>query len=219
MRPIYLCSPKEREGTIPLPMIRFRLVANRIDYQGCDTLLFTSKQAVLSAEAIDPEWKRLPAVAIGPATERQIRELGGRVLHRPRRFYGEELAKDLVNRFRDRRLLYLRPREVSFDSKAFLARAGIELKEQILYETDCRDYGPEKAPVDGSIVIFTSPSTIHCFLRSFPWKESYTAVVIGTATLEHLPRGCDYRVATEPSIDACLDAAKCLQDDIFNDTK
>ncbi len=219
MRPIYLCSPKQREGTIPLPMIHFRLVADRIDYQGCDTLLFTSKQAVLSAEAIDPEWKRLPSVAIGPATERQILGLGGRVLHRPERFYGEELAKDLVERFRDRRLLYLRPREVSFDSKAFLAGAGIGLKEQILYETDCRDYGPEDAPVDGAIVVFTSPSTIHCFLRNFSWKESYTAVVIGTATLEHLPPGCDYRIASEPSIDACLEAATGLRNEIFCDTK
>ncbi|WP_456430495.1 uroporphyrinogen-III synthase [Nitratifractor sp.] len=212
MRPIYLTSPKKVEGTFLLPMIRFRIVADRIDYQECDTLIFTSKQAVRSAEAIDPSWKRLPCVAIGPATEREILALGGEVLHRPENFYGESLAQDLVERFRDRRLLYLRPRKVSFDSKAFLAEAGIELKEQVIYETACRSYSPKEAPPKGAIVVFTSPSTIHCFLENFDWDPSYSAVVIGKATLEHLPSGCDVTVAAEPTIDACIEAARSLQD-------
>ena len=211
MRPIYLTSPKKAEGTRPLPMIRFRIVAEQIDYQGCDTLVFTSKQAVRSAEAIDPAWKRLPCIAIGPATEREILALGGEVLHRPENYYGESLANDLVERFRNRRLLYLRPRKVSFDSKAFLAAAGIELTEQVIYETACRSYSPQEAPEKGAIIVFTSPSTIHCFLDNFAWDPSYGAVVIGRATLEHLPAGCDVTVAAEPTIDACLEAARSLQ--------
>jgi len=211
MRPIYLTSPKRMEGTIPLPMIRFRLVADRIDYQGCDTLVFTSKQAVVSAEAIDPEWKKYPAVAIGPATAKQIEALGGTVLYQPADFYGSELAGDLVRLFRDRKLLYLRPRKVSFDSREHLAAAGIELKEQILYETDCHRYDKTEKPPPHAIIVFTSPSTIHCFLENFSWEETYTAVVIGRATLEHLPKSCDYRIAEEPTIAACLDAAKLLQ--------
>ena len=210
MRPICLTSPKEAEGAISLPMIRFRLVADRIDYQGCDTLLFTSKQAVVSAESIDPGWKKYPAIAIGPATAKQIEALGGRVLHRPDNFYGRELADDLIRLFRERKLLYLRPRKVSFDSRKYLASAGIELKEQILYETSCHRYEREKKPPEGSIVVFTSPSTIHCFLENFAWESDYTAVVIGRATLEHLPEGCDYRIADEPTIAACMEMARRL---------
>jgi uroporphyrinogen-III synthase len=188
-------------------MIRFEIVADRIDYRGCDTLMFTSKQAVLSAERIDPGWKALPAVAIGPATAAKIRELGGRVLHQPADYYGKNLAEDLVRLFRERRLLYLRPEKVSFDSRSFLAAAGVELKEQVIYRTACRRYGAGEAPPAGSVIVFTSPSTIHCFLENFSWREDYRAVVIGRATLEHLPEGCEYAVAEEPSIDACVSRA------------
>ena len=216
--PIFLTSPLARPGTHSLPMIEFSLVADRLELADCDTLMFTSKQAVVSAERIDPAWKRLPAVAIGPATEQQIRKLGGTVLYRPEAYYGATLARDLAEKFRRRRILYLRPRQVSFDSRGFLAKAGIELREQIIYETSCRHYGPEKAPPAGAVIVFTSPSTIHCFLENFPWRPDYHAVVIGRATLEHLPDGAKFRVASEPTIDACLAAARHLAETL-NDTK
>jgi len=207
-RPIYLTSPLHKEGTIPLPMIDFRLTADAIDYQGCDTLMFTSKQAVVSADTIDPNWKKLPTIAIGKATAGQIERLGGRVLYHPKSFYGQELAADVLKHFRDRQVLYLRPHTVSFDSHAFLARAGYELAEQVIYETFCRAHPAEAKPVEGAIIVFTSPSTIHCFLERFGWEESYTAVVIGHATLEHLPEGADYAVAQTPLIDACIARAR-----------
>ncbi|HFC04011.1 MAG TPA: uroporphyrinogen-III synthase [Nitratifractor salsuginis] len=216
--PIYLTSPLARSGTHPLPMIEFSLVADHLDLEDCDTLMFSSKQAVISAERIDPSWKRLPTVAIGPATEKQIRKLGGTVLYRPKEYYGATLARDLVEKFRSRRILYLRPRQVSFDSRGYLAKAGIELQEQIIYETSCRHYAPEEAPPEGAVIVFTSPSTIHCFLENFPWRPDYHAVVIGRATLEHLPDGAKFRVASEPTIDACLAAARHLAETL-NDTK
>jgi uroporphyrinogen-III synthase len=205
---IYLTSPLPKAGTVSLPMIRFERTAEHLDLEGIDTLIFTSKQAVITAEEIDPAWKKIPAVAIGPATERQIRELGGVVLHRPREFYGKTLARDLAELFRDRRLLYLRPEQVSFDSAAFLRAAGVRVREQIIYRTSCRHYPPESAPPPGSVIVFTSPSTIHCFLENFSWRPDYRAVVIGRATREHLPQTCDYVIAREPSINACLERAR-----------
>lgn len=44
---IYLLSPTPREGTISLPMIDFKLTADRLNLKGSDTLMFTSKQAVI----------------------------------------------------------------------------------------------------------------------------------------------------------------------------
>ncbi len=207
-RAIYLTSPVLRQGTESLPMITFRMVADTIDYQECDTLMFTSKQAVASAETIDPHWKTYPTIAIGAATAAQIERLGGTVLYHPKRFYGETLAQEVLERFRSRRILYLRPRVVSFDSRAFLAQAGYTLREQILYETVCRTYSADAAPPPGAIVVFTSPSTIHCFLKRFAWRDDYTAIVIGEATRKHLPSECDYRVAPYPLIDACLETAR-----------
>jgi uroporphyrinogen-III synthase len=207
---IYLLSPTPKAGTIPLPMIDFAITAKTIDFSQSDTLLFTSKQAVVTADRIDPSWKNYPCIAIGAATKKQIEELGGEVIYHPESFYGEVLNRDIAQFFRDRKLLYLRPKEVSFDSKGFLEKEGMELQEQIIYETSCLKYIPDEKPSKNAIIIFTSPSTIHCFFKNFEWDESYTAVVIGKATKVHLPKNAKYVVADEPLISACINKAKEL---------
>jgi len=207
---IYLLSPTPKEGTIALPMIDFAVTAKSIDFSKIDTLMFTSKQAVVTANKIDPSWKNTPCIAIGPATKKQIEDLGGEVIYFPKDFYGETLSSDIAKFFRDRKLLYLRPKEVSFDSKGFLEKEGIILQEQIIYETSCLTYPLEDKPLKGAIIIFTSPSTIQCFLKNFDWDESYTAVVIGKATKVHLPINSNYVVADEPLISSCIKKAHTI---------
>ncbi len=205
---IYLLSPIAKEGCAHLPMIDFSLLDVTLDLSGCDTLMFTSKQAVKSAEALNPEWKNIPCLAIGSATATTIESLGGKVIYRPKSFYGETLSQDIIRLFHDKKILYLRPKEVSFDSKHFLAKAGIILQEKIIYETSCIKYKKENAPEKNAIIIFTSPSTIHCFLNNFAWDESYTAVVIGKATKVHLPANARYEVADTALIDSCITKAR-----------
>jgi len=205
---IYLLSPTPQKGTIALPMIDFAITAESIDFSHSDTLMFTSKQAVVTADKIDLSWKNYPCVAIGPATKKQIEDLGGRVIYHPKSFYGDTLSHDIVQFFRDKKLLYLRPKKISFDSRDFLEKEGITLQEQIIYETSCLQYSSEEKPLKNAIIIFTSPSTIHCFLKNFKWDESYTAVVIGKATKAHLPVDAKYVVADEPLIEACIKKAK-----------
>lgn len=209
-RDIYLLSPLSAEGTIPLPMISFSLLTDKIDFDACDMVMFTSKQAVKSAEAIDPEWKKYPTVAIGSATKKQIETLGGRVIYSPPSFYGEVLSQDIITYFKDKKLLYLRPEKVSFDTKGYLERAGVAVEEQVIYKTSCAVYPKEETPSKGAIIIFTSPSTIHCFFQSFEWDESYSAVVIGEATKRHLKPDMHYVVADEPLIRSCIAKARSL---------
>ena len=207
-RAIYLLSPTHKEGTIALPMIDFTVTVGSIDFSQSDTLIFTSKQAVVTAENIDISWKNYPCIAIGPATKKQIEDLGGKVIFYPKSFYGETLSADIAQFFRDRRLLYLRPKEISFDSKGFLEKEGISLHEQIIYETSCLKYASKEKPSKNAIIIFTSPSTIHCFLKNFAWDESYMAVVIGKATKVHLPHNAEYVVADRPLISSCIEKAQ-----------
>jgi len=208
-RPIYLLSPSSRDGVHNLPMIRFSISATEIDFSVCDTLMFSSKQAVKSADSIDPRWKEYPCIAIGGATKKQIETLGGTVIYQPSLFYADVLSQDIARLFSDRKLLYLRPRDVSFDSKGFLAQQGIVLEEQVIYETSCVEYHTDDTPPHHAIIIFTSPSSIQCFLANFPWHESYTAIVIGDATKVHLPPNASFAVAHEPMIDACI--AKAME--------
>ena len=214
-RAIYLLSPAAKEGTIALPMIDFSVTAKSIDFSHSDTLIFTSKQAVVTADKIDLSWKNYPCIAIGAATKKQIEDLGGKVIYHPKSFYGEALSHDIAQFFRDKNLLYLRPKEVSFDSKGFLEKEGIILQEQIIYKTSCLKYTSEEKPSKDAIIIFTSPSTIHCFLKNFEWDESFTAVVIGKATKVHLPLNAEYVVADTPLISSCIEKAKEIVNSSF----
>jgi len=205
---IYLLSTHPKEGTIHLPMISFSIMEQCLAFDGYDMLMFTSKQAVMSADKLNPKWKELPCLAIGSATAKQIEALGGRVHYQPKSFYGKTLSQDIVTKFSDKKILYLRPEEVSFDAKSFLRSQGICLDEKLIYKTHCVQHKDDEKPVLNAIIVFTSPSTIHCFLKNFSWDKSYTAVVIGEATKEHLPTNALYHVADMPLIDACIAKAK-----------
>jgi len=207
---IYLLSVLPREETIHLPMIDFSLLERELDLDKYDTLMFTSKQAVKSAEMLDPGWKKIPCLAIGSATANQIESLGGKVLYQPKKFYGKTLSQDMIMLFKERKILYLRPKVVSFDAKTFLSKAGMDIQEKIIYETSCISYSDKDKPLMNAIIIFTSPSTIQCFLKNFVWEKSYTAVVIGEATKEYLPKNARVEVADRPLIDACIEKAKIV---------
>ena len=205
---IYLFSSTPKEGILSLPMISFTLYKKEIDLEPYDTLLFTSKQAVKSAYTLNCKAKELPALAIGSATAKQIVSLGGTILYQAKEFYGKALSEEIIKKFKQKRILYLRPKVVSFDAKAFLQKAGVFIEEEIIYETSCIRYAQEQKPMKNAILIFTSPSTIKCFLRNFDWDESYTAVVIGKATQKYLPLECVYEIANEALISSCIEKAK-----------
>jgi len=207
---IYLLSPLVKKDTIALPMISFTLYEEYLDLKNYDTLLFTSKQAVKSAYILNPKAKEIPALAIGSATAKTITSLGGILLYQAKAFYGKNLSEDIIQKFKDKHILYLRPKVVSFDAKAFLQKEHIFIEEKIIYETSCCTYTQKAKPLKDAIIIFTSPSTIKCFFKNFDWDKSYTAIAIGKATLEHLPKNIKLELASEPLIDACISKAKEL---------
>ena len=204
---IYLCSPKEFKGTISLPMIEFTRLKDSIDLNDVDTILFTSKQAIVYLDEISNDWQNKKILAVGSATAKMAKELGATDIYHPKEFYGEVLANDIVAKFRNSKIVYIRPKVVSFDSKAFLSNKGIYIKEEILYETTCKEHSG-KVLEGGAVVIFTSPSTIECFFKSFSWDSSYRAVVIGKSTLKNLPQNVTAFVANEATISSCVSKAQ-----------
>jgi uroporphyrinogen-III synthase len=205
---LYLLSPKAHQECVHLPMITFTIIEQILAFDSYDLLLFTSKQAVRSAEQLNPLWKEIPVIAIGDATAKEVKNLGGSLYYQPDTFYAKSVGEDIIEKFSNKNILYLRPKKVSFDTKNFLAQAGITLHEKIIYETSCISYRQEDRPPNSAIIIFTSPSTIHCFLKNFSWNDTYKAVVIGKSTKAHLPLDAKCFVADSPSIEACISKAK-----------
>ena len=187
-------------------MIEFEKIADKLDLRWCDTILFSSKQAVIFANELNSDWKSKKIVAVGPVTKDMAIKLGAKDVYYPKEYYGEVLAKDILEFFNDRKILYIRPEVVSFDSYNYLKKEGIAIKEAIVYKTKCKSYKNRELE-ENSTIIFTSPSTIKCFFKSFKWDSSYKAVVIGKATLSHLPKEIEVYVAKEPTIASCVEKA------------
>jgi len=203
---IYLCSPKKFEGAISIPMIKFNLIKDSLDLSSFDTLLFSSKQAVKFTNMLNKEWVDKKILAVGPATKEMAIKLGAKDIYYPKDYYGKELAKDILKEFKDRKILYIRPKVISFDSKTYLSQYGIDIQEEIIYETTCNN---QKFDIQkNAIIVFTSPSTIDCFFKNYKWDKSYKAVVIGKTTLKNLPSNIKAYVANEPSIASCVEKAK-----------
>lgn len=206
---IYLCSPKVTEGTVALPVIGFTLLKNSINLDTYDSLICSSKQAIIFLDGINKKWKEKQILAVGSQTAKVAKELGAKNIYFPKEFYGQELAKDIIKNFSNRKILYIRAEVVSFDAKSFLEQEGVFIDEFALYKTNCIEYQDYKL-AKNSIIIFTSPSTIECFLKSFEWQEGYRAVAIGKKTMQYLPKHINATLAKEPTIASCLETAHNL---------
>ena len=210
---IYLLSPtpiKDR-AVVHLPMITFVTTATSIEKSGISLLLFTSKEAVKRTVKIDKKLlTTTPAIAIGKKTAIQIEQAGGSVVAMPHKASAKEITKLIKRAFSNQTILYLRARSVATDIAAALLDEGITIKEQIIYETRYKRYLSHNKPPNGSILLFSSPSTIKAFMQNFEWEQSYKAVAIGETTYNALPRSAQRFIALAPTLQAMVKLAKDL---------
>ncbi len=210
MRTIYILSQKRYEGAENLPVIVIRFLDPPIDLAGVDALIFTSKNGVEAIDRVSDQWREIPVYAIGSATAESVRERGGSVYYEAKNSYGNLFAGEIKKQLKGKRTLFVRPKKVTSKLNQILLQNGVELQETIAYETICNDDPRLKAPKQGAVIIFSSPSTIECFFKRFAWEESYRAVVIGDVTAASMPKEIDFLKAQQPTIPACIDLAKRL---------
>ncbi len=207
---IYILSQKRYEGATNLPSIMIDYRDEKIDLKGVEALIFSSKNGVMALDRVTPLWRDIPAYAIGSATQEAIEALGGRVVYRAKNSYGDAFAKEIRERLNGKVALFLRPLVVTSSLNTILTKAGVLLKEVVLYETKCTPCKNLKAPEKGAIMIFSSPSTIRCFFHCFSWDASYQAVVIGDVTASYMPKDVPFAKASQPTIPACIELANRL---------
>ncbi len=191
-----------------LPMIEFTPIAKEIDFSSFDILLFTSKNAVSIINKINPAWINFPSIAISSQTAKKIEELGGLVIGISESFYASGLSQMITERFADKKILYLRPKEIASNALPSLRKLGIDIDELIIYETKCKIYDVSHKPPIGSIIIATSPSTVQCFIQNFGSFDGYKVVAIGDTTASILPDKTEYEIASQPLISECIKLAK-----------
>ncbi|MDR0762426.1 MAG: uroporphyrinogen-III synthase, partial [Campylobacteraceae bacterium] len=81
--------------------------------------------------------------------------------------------------------------------------------EVVVYENVCKPCKEFDLPKN-AIFIFTSPSSVKCFLKCVKWREDFTAVAIGKKTAAAFSLDIKYLISPKQSIDACVEFAKRL---------
>ncbi len=201
---IYLLNNDKYEGVKNLPIIDIEYFDKDISLD-IDYLLFTSKNGVIALDRITDKWRGIPTICIGKPTAKMVEKLGGEVEYVATKSYGDELAKEIINNFPPSKLFFSRAKVVLSNIVDILKEANFEVIDEILYETKCKKI--EFVPKNG-VFIFTSPSTVKCFLSQIKWNKNYKAVAIGYKTAQAFP----YEIKISPiqTIEYCIKIAKNL---------
>lgn len=209
MSKIYVLSSTQVDGAVTLPVIKTIFHDINVNIDDYDVVIFTSKNAVVAMEHSGIEWNNKPSIAIGEATAEAIRRFHGRVSFVSGDAYGDELGVEITRKFRHLRFLYPRAKEIASDMPNILRSKGADLTEVIAYETVCNDEALS-APEDGSVIVFSSPSTVKCFVEKFGWRESYKCVAIGKTTANAIDFCDNVAVSPEQTLKSAVFLAKNL---------
>ncbi len=207
--PVYLLSSTKVEGAKNLPLIKTVFIDANISIDDYDVVIFTSKTAVEAIEKLGVDWRRKPSIAIGDATADKIKKLKGRVSFVSNEAYGDELAVEITKRYRFLRFLYPRAKTIASNLPDILRKKGGDITEITVYETVCNDEIFD-APIDGSVIVFSSPSTVRCFYERFGWKDTYKCVAIGKTTANAINFCDDVHISPRQTLEAAVEFAQKL---------
>ncbi len=207
MRPIYLISKTPYEGVIHVPVLSIHFFSPVIDFSVYEGVIFTSKQGILAAQRYSLDWDHLKCICVSEPTAMSARAAGA-VDVEIGNGYGTSIPQLLASKKRSGKWLYLRPKVVAFEWVSSAKEQGFQIDEAIVYENVCNEEASNYLIHKEGILIFTSPSSIRCFLQNYTILPSHKVVVIGTTTQNALPSGVASRLARSTSVEAAVDLGR-----------
>ena len=206
MKPIYVLTNEKYEDALNYPVIKINFLSPSISFEGIDYLIFTSKNGVRAVDKINKKWKKIPSFAIGKATAKEIKKLGGKIEFISKSAYGDEFAKEIIQKYQNKTFLFLRAKKIISPISEIFKNSSNILKEIIVYETTCNE--PNEKLIKPSIVIFSSPSTVECFSKINDF-ENIIPIAIGKKTKNILSNYINnILIPKTPSIKECINLAK-----------
>ncbi|WP_121626185.1 uroporphyrinogen-III synthase [Poseidonibacter antarcticus] len=206
MSKIYLLNNLKYEGIENLEVFGIEYLESAIDLSIYDALVFTSKNAIYSIDSFNKSWKTIPSYAIAPKTAKIIKDHGGNLIFTGVSSHGNEFAKELSCLLKNKKVLYIRALKTVSNISNILKENDIDVDELIAYKTSCKK--STKILEEGSVFIFSAPSSVECFFKNYKWSDTYTAIAIGKTTAKYLPSNIKYYVSEKTSIDECIKLAK-----------
>ena len=204
---IYILSDKKVKWAKNLPMLKIDYQYTNISLESYDALIFTSKNAIIGIDKISPLWKNIPSYVIAPQTAKVLKEMGGKLTFTGKAKHGNEFAKELIPLLKNKNVLYVRGKDLVSNAVTILKENGIACYETIVYQTLCNKYEATTPLPKNSVIIFSSPSTIKCFLSNNLWDDSFTAIAIGHTTAKYFPSNIQPIISDNTSLEFCVKKA------------
>ena len=200
---VYLFSTSSHPDATSIKSLDITFLKPEIDFSKYDNFILTSKQAVESLK----QYKNVllkPAVCISSQTAQAYRDIGGTVLTTGNG-YGDTLEKTILSYHSAVKWLYLRAKVVASNFVLICQEKGCSIDDRVVYESKCSKAINEVKIEGDATLIFTSPSSVQCFLKNNTISTSSQVIVIGKTTAKSLPKDIGYLISKEKNIQSCFD--------------
>ncbi|MFA6193147.1 MAG: uroporphyrinogen-III synthase [Sulfurimonas sp.] len=201
---IYLFSISSHPQAISINSLDIQFLKPEIDFSKYDYLIITSKQASEALKQYDKEeYLNMPALCVSVQSALSYENIGGKILA-VGGGYGDNLANKIKTFSKETKWLYLRAKEVASNFVSTCNNEGYLIKEAIVYESECSKGMQDVEVEEDAVLIFTSPSSVECFLKNHAISSSNKIIVIGKTTASALPKGIACIISEETSIESCI---------------
>lgn len=207
-KPTYLFSISSHPDVISINSLDIKFFKPVIDFSSYDYFIITSKQASEALKQYETSNLK-PALCISVASAKSYENIGGKVLDIGTG-YGDNLVDKIKGYKKSTKWLYLRAKTVASNFVSICQEDAYDVDEAVLYESSCSKDIENIEVEDDAILIFTSPSSVDCFLKKHTIKKSNKLIVIGKTTAKSLPSGVNYIVSNDTTIQSCIDIAQIL---------
>lgn len=204
---IFLFSKTPSSDVNHVPILNVTYFVASVRFPSYDYIIVTSKETIIALERIGA-WKILPVLAISQATADFAKSRGAEVLDIADG-YGKGIVDLVKEKYSGLKALYPHAKLVAYDIEAELKKLDVQLAAFVIYESSCSNAKKVELPND-AICIFTSPSSINCFLEKYEFLQNYKIVCIGETTASALPKHLSYVLSEKTSVESTIIKAKSL---------
>lgn len=208
MSNIYLFSTSSHPDAISINSLDIKILKPDINFSLYDYLIITSKQTSNTLKQYDKElYIDKKALCVSTQSALAFEELGGMILE-VGSGYGDDLTQ-IINKYpKSTKWLYLRAMEVASDFVEICKNNAYCIDEKIVYESSCSADMKNLNVEEKSTLIFTSPSSVFCFLESNQISSLSKVIVIGKTTAKALPKAIKYKISHQRTIQSCITLAQ-----------
>lgn len=181
-----------------------------INLNDFDSLVITSKNSIKALKYNDIKFFDLEIFSIGDGSTKEALEFGFSKIYTAKNSYGDEFAHEISPFLKNKKVLFLRAKDVVSNVSGILRQGCVNLKEILAYENSFLNLPKGLQPPKNSTIIFTSPSNVDGFLKNFDLDLSYKIIVIGKKTQSKIENFPNLILSQKQSIKYCIEIAKKL---------